>query len=157
MCAWKQFSQQSVTSNFVFLFNHNQFIQEPCRLSSGCITQPRLVRHSKAGVFRDARAEIGRNLWVMALLLLAPCSATCTLIIKPERTGHPILQAQRNRSQADNGVGGWAQIVAGLWLTLRQGSAQEAVQSQEGHCPGASFLPLQKYRLADLSLKTKLK
>lgn len=61
--------------------------------------------------------------------------------------------SSENQSQADDGVGGWTWIVAGLWLTLRQGSAQEAVQSQEGHCPGASFLPLQKYPLTDLFWK----
>lgn len=73
-----------------------------------------------------------------------------------QRTDWPADRtSSENQSQADDGVGGWAWIVAGLWLTLRQGSAQEAVQSQEGHCPGASFLPLQKYRLTDLFKKKK--
>lgn len=157
MCAWKQLSQQSVTSNFIFLLTTTGLSKSPVDFNLGTLRKP-VYYCIKRQVYSETRtqrsfaiSESPRCLcWLLAL---PPVHSALS-----QRTDRPDDRTSSgNQSQADDGVGGWAWTVAGLWLTRRQGSAQEAVQSQEGHCPGASFVPLQKYRLTDLLQKKKKK
>ena len=140
---------------FFFVLTTTGLSKSPVDFNLGTLHNP--VYYSiKRQVYSEARTQRSFAIsesrrcfcWLFAL---PPAHSSLS-----QRTDQPSDHtSSENQSQADDGVGGWTRIVAGLWLTLRQGSSQEAVQSQEGHCPGASFLPLQKYQLTDLFLKKK--
>lgn len=152
MYAWKQFSQQSLSSNFFFLTTMG-LSKSPVDFNLGTLRNP--VYYSiKRQVYSETHTQRSfaiseSQLCFCWLFALPPVHSSLS-----QRTEQPAhCTGSENQSQADDGVGGWVGIVAGLWLRLQQGSMQEAVQSQEGHCPGASFLPLQKYLLTDLFTK----